>query len=325
MNRIYFLISCIVLISFQGLSQTSTSKLTDVGRIALIPVFNHPIESMPNSAISLVTNKLNQIVVNNGISGKSLGGKFIITANINVLTKDITPTAPPMHAYTLDVTFYIGDGVEGNLFSQTSLTVKGVGETEAKAYISALKNVNVKDPRFAEFTEKGKQKIVQYYESKCDFLITEAKNLENQNKFNLALQKLSEIPEVCTICFDKVATLIPPLYQKKINYECQLLLSESQNVWASTQDLDGAEKASRYLTDIDPNSTCYGQAKQLTETIAKRIKELDSRDWEFKLREQEIDADLSKTAILASRDIAIAEAQNQPSVIVYNNFSHWFY
>jgi len=325
MKKIYLTLIFSGLLSISGFTQNSSEKLDDFGRIALIPIFNHPIEGMPSSALSLITNKLNQIVVNNGISGKSIGGKFIITANINVLTKDVTPTVPPMHAYTLDVTFYIGDGIEGNLFSQTSLTCKGVGETETKAYLSALKNINTKDERFKDFTEAGKQKIVQYYNAKCDFLITEAKNLEGQNKFDLALQKLAEVPEVCAACFEKVSNLIPPLYQKKINRECQLLISEAQNAWAAKQDLEGAQKAARYLTDIEPNSVCYEQAKQLTGTIAKRVKELDMRDWDFTLREQKIEADLNKTAILAARDIGIAQAQNQPSVIVYNNFDHWFY
>lgn len=313
------------LYTIAGYSQESPPKLDDTGRIALIPIFNHPIENMPNAASSLIINKLNQIVVNNGISGNSLGGKFIITANINILTKDITPTAPPMHAYTLEVTFYIGDGVEGNLFSQTSLSVKGVGETEAKAYISALKTINSKDVRFKELTEIGKKKIIQYYEAQCDFFITEAKNLENQNKFDLALTRLSSVPEVCANCYEKVSILIPSLYQKKIDFECNILLSEAQNAWAASPNIEGAKNTANYLSRIAPNSTCFQQAQILTNSIAKRILEVDKREWDFVLREQNIEADLNQAAILAARAIGVAQAQNQPTTIVYNNFSHWFY
>jgi 5'-3' exonuclease len=325
MKKIFLVLVFTGFCTNSSFSQSGTDNLNDAGRIALIPVFNHPIENMPNAAISLVSNKLNQIIVNNGISGNSIGGKFIITSNINVLTKDITPTTPPMHAYTLDVTFFIGDGIEGNLFSQTSITVKGVGETEAKAYISALKNINSKDNRFKEFIEVGKSKIVQYYESKCDFFITEAKNFENQNKFDLALIKLVSVPEVCAACYEKVAAIIPTVYQKKIDYDCKILLSEAHNEWAASQNLDGAVSAGNNLIEISPNSTCYEDAKVLTGTIAKRIKELDNREWEFTLREQKIEADLNKIAIMAARDIGVAQAQNQPTTIVYNNFDHWFY
>ena len=67
--------------------------------------------------------------------------------------------------------------MEGIKFASFSATVKGVGENETKAYMSALKNLKTNDPNYQDFIEKAKNKIVEYYNSKCDFIIKEAKAL----------------------------------------------------------------------------------------------------------------------------------------------------
>jgi hypothetical protein len=74
----------------------------------------------------------------------------------------------------MDVTFYIADAVMKTVFSTTNLTAKGVGSNENKAYINGISNITFNAPQFQDFIEKGKQNIVEYYNSKCDFIIKEA-------------------------------------------------------------------------------------------------------------------------------------------------------
>ena len=86
-----------------------------------------------------------------------------------------------MHSYTLAVTFYIGDGIDGLKYASYTSTVKGVGENTNKAYASALKNIKANDPNFSTFIQKGKTKIIEYYNSRCDFILKEANTLAAQN------------------------------------------------------------------------------------------------------------------------------------------------
>ena len=133
-----------------AVAQNNLGKADDFGRLALSVYLDRGKTQLPSAAYSILQNKMQTIVAKNGI-GAVANQRFIMTANCNLLTKDITPTAPPMHAYTVEVTFYIGDGIEGTLFSTTSVTAKGVGETPDKAYIAALKAVKPNDPAFADF------------------------------------------------------------------------------------------------------------------------------------------------------------------------------
>lgn len=317
------LITVLTLFNFVLFSQNNLGKADDAGRISLAAVVSNQIEGLTPASQSNIQNKLNQIATQNGMGGSALNNRFIITANVVVLTKDITPTAPPMQAYTLEITLYIGDGIEGTLFSTTSITLKGVGQTETKAYNAALKNLKVNDPRFTNFIEAGKNKIIEYYNSQCDFILKEADMLVSQNAFDAAIAKLVSIPEVCKECYDKAMDKVGPIYQQQIDRQCKIDLAEAKNIWNANQDGYGADQASYYLGRIDPNSSCYKDALQFSESIAKRIKELDQREWDFKLKQQQDNVDIQKATIKAARDIGVAYGNNQPQNVQYNYRGWW--
>jgi len=195
-------LSVLLLIGVGTYAQNSAGKTDDMGRITLAAFVPQQIDKMPDAARSLLTNKLNEIVTKSGMGGSVGNQRFILTANINIMSKDITPTAPPMQAFTLDITLYIGDGIEGTKFSSITTTVKGVGDNETKAYIAALKTLKTSDPSYQTFIETGKTKIVEYYNSKCDFIIKESQALASQNKCDEAIYKLTSVPEVCKSCYD---------------------------------------------------------------------------------------------------------------------------
>jgi hypothetical protein len=320
-NLTLLVISLILGYSING--QNLVSKANDLGRIALVSFVPEQIEQMPDAARSMLTNKLSQIATQSGMGGSSLNQRFIITANIIVLTKDLTPTAPPMTAMTLEVALYIGDGIDGTIFASQSVTLKGVGENETKAYMAALRNLKTNDPQYQTFLEKGKTKIIEYYNSKCDFIIKEAQALASQSQFDAAIYKLTGVPEVCKDCFNKCMDAIAPIYQKRIDKDCLVRLAAANNIWSANQDANSANSAGEVLAYIDPQAACYKEAKALTEKMAKRVKELDQREWNFKLKQQQDDVDITKATINAVRDIGVAYGNGQPKSIVYNTRGWW--
>ena len=307
------------LLNIVSFAQNNRGKSDDAGRIALASVVSEQIEGLTPSAKSSLQNKLNQIATKNGMGGSSLNNRFIITANVVVLTKDITATAPPMQAYTLEVTLYIGDGIEGTLFSSTSVTLKGVGETETKAYMAALKNLKVADPKYQSFIEQGKNKIIEYYNSKCDFMLKEAEMLTGQNEFDAAISKLVGIPEVCKECHDKALTAVQPIYQKKIDRDCKIKLQEAQGIWNAGQDMSSAENTGAILSTIEPDAACFSEVQALNKKIADKIKQIDDREWKYTLKEQAQESE----RIEAYRAIGVAYGNNQPQNVTYNYNSWW--
>lgn len=308
------LFSFVALISVKSYSQSKDNA----NYISLSTYIDSSVEEKADGAASVLSSKLNQIVSSNGMS--SSYSRFIITANINPLTKDVLGTAPTTIAYTLDVTFYIGDGVDGNKFASYSKTVKGVGSNETKAFINAFKSINTSDKELQNFITKGKSKIIEYYNSRCDLIIKQARVLQNQNQFDEALYMLTSIPDACTDCYNKAIPVIEEVYKAKINSDCKTKLQEAKLYWASNPTLDGANVVADILSDIDPRASCYNEVNTFSKSVGKRVLELDGREWKFKV---DTELGLEKDRIKAIRDIGVAWGNGQPNTVNYNVHGWW--
>jgi hypothetical protein len=313
-NIFIIIISLLFCFSFFAYAQNNTAGAERIGLTAYVP---QPIEGMPDIAVSNLENKLSQIITANGFSG-DYNQRFILTANISVLTKDITPTAPPQHAYTLAITLYIGDGVSGILFASTSTTAKGVGETETKAYINALKNLKTTSPEYQSFIETGKNKIIAYYNANCDFIIKEAAVLASTHSFEAAIARLASIPTASEECYFKAMDAIISVYQKYIDRDCQMKLQQATALWNASQDYESALQAGKVLASIEPDAECFKDVKLLFNKIETSIKQRDEREWKYILKTQMQESE----RIEAIRAIGVAYGTHQPNV-VYNIRSWW--
>ena len=306
-------------------AQNELDKSDDASRIAISPYIPDQIENFPDIARNILTNKLGQIVTESGLGGDMENQRFIITANIGILTKDITPTAPPMTALTLSVSLYIGDGIAGTKFSSTSLTVKGVGTNETKAYLMALKNINPTNSAIQSFVSTGKKRIIEYFNSNCDFIIKDGEALGKQSRYAEAIEKLDVVPNVCKDCYELAKKQIMFLYQKKIDQDCDKIMQQAQGVWNATQDQNAAKEASDILNKVDPGSKCFKEANNMIDMfyneIKKRVQDLDAREWKLKVQQQKDDAAAEKERLKSVREIALAEAKQ--TKVVYNIRGWW--
>lgn len=301
------------------MAQNTAGRSDDAARIVLNAFVSDQVEGLTSSARGNLKNKLNQIATQNGMGGTSWNPRFILTPNVVVLTKDITPTAPPMHAYTLELTLFVGDGIDGVKFASESMEIKGVGINETKAYTAALQNIKPNAPAWQSLAEKGKTRIIEYYNARCDFIIKEAQMLESQNKFDEAIFRLTTVPEVCFDCYTRCMDAVGPIFQKLIDRDCQIRLAEARNRWAASPDASGANAVANLLALIEPNSACFAEAQTLASTVSQRMLQIDGREWDFKLRTE---IDLQSQRIEAARAVGVAYGENQPD-LQYNIRTWW--
>lgn len=262
------------------LTAQEEQKLADEQRVALTAVVE--ADGIPATAQKQLINKMNQIAAKNGCAATA-NSRFVITCTVDELTKDITATVPAMHAYTLGVTFFVGDGVEGRLFSSTTVEAKGVGQTPDKAYISALKSVKVSDPAIKAMVDKGKQEIVTYYNANCELIIAEAKAMAARHEYTQALAALTGIPNVCVECYQKALDESVAAYQAWSDEECNAAMLKAKNAWAS-RDAKGASEA---LAEVPADGVCNDQVKALQHEISAKLDAKARQDWDFKMQQYE--------------------------------------
>ena len=329
---------------------TGQNQLNDFGRIVLNTYLPETIE-IPNEAKQFLITKLNQITTNNGMGGSKVNPRFIITANINVGSKDIISGPPIMIAQNLEITIFIGDASDNKIFSNVTLNLKGVGNNENKAFIEAIKFINPKSKEIITFLEEGKSKILSFYSSQCPILIKDAITLTKQEKYDEAIFKLSIVPEVCQDCYFKCLDTLAVIYQKKIDADCKIKLNKAKVIWAAEQTPSGAEKAGNILSEINPIASCQPQVNELIKNIDSKLKADEKARWQFKMKKyddkiamqkeqvriaeekskrddgyrenQSIrNSELDKIRVTAFREVAVQYAKNQPKAVTYNNI-YW--
>lgn len=333
MKRIVILLLASLSFCTNLLAQNNLQSADDLGRIALTPIIAGNA-NIPSYATSLVKNKLIQVVTQNGLGGSAIDQRFVITANLVEVSKEITTTAPPMVAIGIMPTLYIGDLETGNLYASCALPmINGVGTNETKAYMSAIRTMQIQGPSVTSFIEQGKAKIIEYYNSQIDFIISKAAALADQDRFDESIMVLLAVPDVCKEAYAKAMDMTATVFQKKIDKEGAILLNSATQAWNADLSYYGAETAAGYLSKIHPNSASFAGGYALSETIAKRVKELDTREWNFKMQQYKDERDLQNkrldyghdermSMISAAKEVGVARAK-QPITYNYTRVSWW--
>lgn len=300
-------------------AQNEKGSADDAARIAISPYVD-PSLNFSKEVSKQLKNKMTAILTKQGLGGEA-GQRFIMSANIDVLSEDIVVTTKEMYQYELGVNFIIGDGIEGTQFAMTTVNSTGLGETKAAAYIAALKKISPTNAAFKPFIAKAKDRIIEYYNSKCDFIIADAQAFAKMQNYEAAIFKLMCVPDVCKDCYMKCTAAVEPIFQDYVDMVGAQLLAQAKSVWSAGLDYDAAQKAAEILGQINPQSRAYPEAIELSNTIATRIRDLDQREWDFVLKQQQDDVDLQKAAIKAARDIGVAYGENQQPT--YNIVTWW--
>ena len=281
-----------VIFAISAFGQNDFGKADDMSRIVLTP-YIVDLPSIPPHVATVLKNKLNQVVTQHGVGGNALEPRFVITANLIEMTKEITPSMPPMVAMTVAPTIYIGDAQTGELYASCALPwAKGVGENETKAYMAAVKRVNTNSQEVVNCINQGKTKIIEYYNSQIDFLIAEAESLHKSQKFDDAMVLLASVPTICKDAHAKAMTKIAEIYQTKIDVEGAVLYNEAYALWHSNKTQSSALKCVDLLSDINPLSKSAASGRKLVASIeghyaeiAARRRELEERKWAFKMQQ----------------------------------------
>jgi hypothetical protein len=310
-----FILLFFIAFQFNGNAQV---KLDDFGRV-ILNTYLPDNNSIPAEAKKALETKLSQITTNNGMGLSTVNPRFIITAILNVTTKDIVPGPPQMIAQNIEVTLFVGDAITNTAFSNTIISIKGVGTNENKSLIDAIKNINPKNKDITAFLEEGKNKIITYYSTQCDFIIKDAETLAKQEKYDEAIYNLALVPEVCKDCYFKTSDINATLFQQKIDTDCKAKLSKAKMLWSGQQNIKQAEEVIAVISDINPNAACYADAANFTKEINNKIKADEKARLELALKKYNDKMELDKKRIDAYKEVAVEYAKNQPKTITYNN------
>ena len=259
----------IILSMFSFAINSIAQTKDDLGKIT-IQAYIPSYEEIPDEAEKLLKTKLSQIITANGIADNELSNRFVLTAKVNILSKDIVASTPQRISQKIELTLMIGDIKEDKIYSSFAMSLIGIGTNLTKSYISAFKNININKPEITAFIEDCKPKIVSYYQNNCESMIKEAEHFRQVGQYDKAIYQLSSIPNVCNECYKKSSALAIKIYKEKIQVQDKSLLQKAKNEWAKSPNEQGANQAFNYINKISSMSSLQLQVDELTNEIAKK-------------------------------------------------------
>ena len=145
--------------AFDGIKKTESSNTTDASEtldlsnkmtIKLTP-FVPQYEGIAESGVKLLKDRLNAAITKIGFGGEGSNPRFIVGPSINVVSQNVTSTAPTKYANTYEINFMVVDVISETVFNNYTSEFKGVGDSPEKAFISGIRNVDFKNQQFMDF------------------------------------------------------------------------------------------------------------------------------------------------------------------------------
>ena len=213
---------------------------------------------------------------------------------------------------TCELSLYIKQVDNNILFSSIIRQVKGSGNNKQSAITNAISKIPTSDKDFQTFIETGKGKIIQYYESKCQDIISKSESLVKMQKYEDALGLLLTVPEVVS-CYSKVQGKSFEVFKAFQNQKCATKLQEAKTALAT----NNYNLALETLGQIDPSTICFKESQQLMKSAESKIDAEEKKQWDLQMKIYNDAVSLEKQRINAIKDVASAYYKSKPTSVNY--------
>ncbi|NDA64979.1 MAG: hypothetical protein EBX50_23575, partial [Chitinophagia bacterium] len=260
----------------------------------------------------LIETRLNAAIAKFGISGNGANPRFFVGPVVNLISKNVTSSAPTKYMNSYEITLYAVDAINQTIFSSYTFTGKGVGDSPAKACISAFQSQKFNDADFYQFLKSAEEKILKYYNENCDVLITEAESEAATRNYSTAFNILNNIPKECAACFSKAAAKRVEYFQLSLNNDCQSLLANMKAELGKYSDPTASgfnDAAMGYYALIDNKSSCYPEAEKLYNNYIGKLNPKARRDWDFEMKKWEREVVVADKEFQLKSDVAMGNLE----------------
>lgn len=294
-------------------SRVLAQSPSDVGKIALSIVMPENVDGLDISQLSKLETKITQIVSNAGLAATGFNNNFVIYPKFAIYeTNVIEGGMQNIIVVSCEVSLFIKQVDNNVIFSSVSKNLKGSGANKITALNNAISKIQTNDEKYKSFVESGKEKIIEYYESKCSDIIANSEGMVNMQNYEQALGLLLSVPEEVS-CYKLVQEKSIEAYKAYQRQKCIVQLQDAKTQMAAN-NYGGALNV---LSQIDPSTTCFKESQMLVNNAAVKIDIEDKKQWDLKMKIYNDNVALEKQRINAIKDIAAAYYNSRPKTVNY--------
>lgn len=292
------------------------------GQIGLYSIVNN--DNLSAESARILKNKIDNIVASNGYGSYSYIDRFVLSASVDVISNNITPTNPPRVSKSIDITFIVGDVIENVTFASCVISSQGLGLNDNKALINAFSAITASNPSIQQMLSTAFSSISTYYGSNQEKFINQANAIARKGDFDEAIAYLMSIPPIDDNCYQACQDAAIAIYKLKVNTTSSFSYQSAKEAWVGNKTKEGAKKSLALLKQVDPASDCYSSALVLWDEISQKL-DSDEREAKEMAMLQYNDKQKFKMGILdACKSIGVAFCEHRPQNVT-KVVRGWFY
>jgi len=258
--------------------------------------------------ISKLETKLIQTITISGFSSNGYNKSILISPKFEIYEDSFTQaTLQAVHIVKANLTLIVKQKDDNFLFTTMMKEIIGSGSSKEQAISNAIMQINSNDSDIKNFLDSSKEKIYNYYEKNCSNIIKKAELFAKTQQYENSFSCLLAVPVQATSCYDKIETKAVEVYKSYQSQNCRKLLLVAK----SQITIKNYSQAIDVLTDIDPSTTCFNEAKILVQSIENKINAEDKKQWDLQILQYKDKVSLNNQRLLAMKEIAIANAQKK--------------
>lgn len=273
--RILFLL--LYLISKNAFAQTTDSD-DEFGKLNIAIVMPGEIEGFNNGQLKKIETKMLALLSQSGIASRATSSGVVMYPVISIFNEQtINPGLEKITIIDGEITLFIKQIDDKLVFSTFTKRVKGSGRTRDLAINNLISLIPSRSDEYSDFVSKAKNKIIEYYNKRCDMLITKAEQLSKSNDHVQAISMLFNIPSE-TACFKKAQEKSLEIYRNYQNYTCATFVSQAKAKLEGNKYDEGFA----ILSKVDPSSSCAKEVEALYKQHGTEVDANLKRYWDLR-------------------------------------------
>jgi hypothetical protein len=235
------------------------------------------LEGFTDNHLKKIETKILALLNQSGIASRGVDNGIVMYPVISIFNEQqINPGLQTMTVIDGELSLFIKQADDKLVFSTFTKRVKGSGRTREQAINNLISLLPTRSEEYGDFIIKAKTKIIDYYNKRCDMLITRAEQLSKANQHEQAISMLFSIPAE-TDCYKKAKDKSLEIYRSYQNYVCSKLVSEAKSKLAANQ----YEAGFAALSKVDPSSNCAKEVDALYKQHGDEVDANVKRYWDF--------------------------------------------
>ncbi|MFM6956107.1 MAG: hypothetical protein ACKOX1_06095 [Ignavibacteria bacterium] len=202
----------------------------------------------------------------------------------------------------LECTFSVTHMLDGCVLASIEKKIAGTGSNREKAIDNAINKVSSSDTVLLKLFSSAREKFKNMYVTKCESIIKKAEVKKSGRQYDEALALLMSVPSEAEQCYEKAMKATQSIYVALSDQECKQHLLNARTYISHQNYSDGLNE----LSFIDPLSSCYKEAMNMSKEVESKITAEQNREWQAKQEARRDNVELQKMRIEAVKDIVVS-------------------